>query len=177
MGFTKTLHMISKVTPESPLYNHIVRILGGKVEGQAILLPSRIYEFSKMNFAEKTIVDSSHITGHYAVYGDVTIGHCKVSGILHGGTYAANALITSSVSGPMRAFVGTYPKHPHVLPEQVTNHTHNKSHSIPGVVESISNHNMADLLDALFQKCFSQIVISMSSKVQIPMRFSALFRV
>ena len=35
----------------------------------------------------------------------------------------------------------------------------------------------AFLMDALFQKCFSQIVISMSSKVQIPMRFSALFRV
>ena len=92
----------------SPLYNHIVRILGGKFEGQAILLPSRIYEFSQMIFAEKTIVDSSHIQGHYAVYGDVTIGHCKVSGILHEGTFAANALITNSVSGPVRAFVGTY---------------------------------------------------------------------
>ena len=103
------------VTLGSPLYNHIVRILGGKFEGQAILLPSRIYEFSQMIFAENTIVDSSHITGHYAVYGDVTIGHCKVSGILHEGTYAANALITSSVSGPMRAFVGTYPTKSHEI--------------------------------------------------------------
>jgi hypothetical protein len=135
------------VTLGSPLHNHIVRILGGKVEGQAILLPSRIYEFSKMIFTEKTIVDSSHISGHYAVYGDITIGHCKVSGILHQGTYAANALITSSVSGPMRAFVGTYPTNPHVLPEQVPNHMHTKSHSVPGVVESTSNHIMADLLD------------------------------
>ena len=92
-----------------------------------------------MIFAENTIVDSSHISGHYAVYGDITIGHCKVSGILHQGTYAANALITSSVSGPM--------KHPHVLPEQVPNHMHTKSHSVPGVVESTSNHIMADLLD------------------------------
>jgi hypothetical protein len=144
--FNFQMYSFLVVTLGSPLYNHIVRILGGKVEGQAILLSSRIYEFSKMIFAENTIVDSSHITGHYAVYGDVTIGHCKVSGILHQGTYAANALITSSVSGPMRAFVGTYPKHPHVLPEQVTNHTHNKSHSIPGVVESTSD-NMADCFE------------------------------
>ena len=77
---------------------------------------------------------------------DITIGHCQVSGILHQGTYAANALITSSVSGPMRAFVGTYPKNPHVLPEQVNNRTHNTSHSIPSAIESTSN-NMADLFD------------------------------
>ena len=47
----------------------------------------------------------------------------------------------------MRAFVGTYPTNPHVLPEQVPNHMHTKSHSVPGVVESTSNHIMADLLD------------------------------
>ena len=144
--FNFQMYSFLVVTLGSPLYNHIVRILGGKVEGQAILLPSRIYEFSKMNFAEKIIVDSSHITGHYAVYGDVAIGHCKVSGILHQGTYAANALITSSVSRPMRSFIGTYPNNPHVLPEQVKTHTHNKAHSSPGVIESTSN-NMADFFE------------------------------
>jgi len=97
------------VTLGSPVYNCLLRILGVKIDGRALLFPSRIYEFSMIAFSDKAIVDSDHITGHYAVYGNITIGPCRVGGVSCGRNYVANALSTNIESGPMRAFVGTHP--------------------------------------------------------------------
>ena len=95
----------------SPTYNCLVRLLGVKFEGRALLLPHRMYEYSYITIAENTIVDSSQITGHYAIYGDITVGHCRLSGVMHEGTYAANAMIAAGESDPWRAFVGSYQPH------------------------------------------------------------------
>jgi len=92
----------------SPVYSFLLRMLGVKIDGQALLFPSRIYEFSKITLSDKAIIDSDHITGHYAVYNEITIGPCRVGGISCGGNYVANAMNTNTESGPMRAFVGTY---------------------------------------------------------------------
>ena len=51
---------------------------------------------------------TSNLIGHYAVYKKITIGPCKVGGIIHEGTYAVYALITSTESRPWRTFTGTY---------------------------------------------------------------------
>ena len=73
-----------------------------------MLFPNRLQDFSSLTFSDKTIVDSSHITGHYAVYDDINLGPCKVAGITREGAYIANALITSNESESLRSFVGTY---------------------------------------------------------------------
>jgi len=93
----------------SPVYNCLLRMLGVKIDGRALLFPSRIHEFSMINFSDKAIIDSDHISGHYAVYDDITIGACRVGGISCGRNYFANALSIHAENGPMRAFVGTYP--------------------------------------------------------------------
>jgi hypothetical protein len=92
----------------SPAFNFMMRILGVKIEGRALIYPHRMYEYSYVTVADKTIIDASQITGHYAVYGDVTLGPCKVAGVMHEGTYAANACIVSEESESWRTFVCTY---------------------------------------------------------------------
>ena len=67
-----------------------------------------ILDFTKIVFSDKAIVDSSHIFGHYVVYGNITSSPCRVGGVLHGGNYVANALVVNAESGPMRTFVGTH---------------------------------------------------------------------
>jgi hypothetical protein len=42
------------------------------------------------------------------LYNKINIGPCKVGGVIHEGTFAANALVTSEESGPWHSFVGTY---------------------------------------------------------------------
>ena len=72
-----------------------------------MIFPQGFYEYSLLKFADKAIVDTSSITGHYGVYSKVFIGPCEVSGVIHPGTYLANAsLISSKEAGPMRSFVG-----------------------------------------------------------------------
>ncbi len=92
----------------SPAFNIILKILGVTIEGRALLYPHRMYEYSHIAVADRTIIDGSQITGHYVIYGDVVLGPCKVSGIMHEGSYAANAFIVSDESEHMRAFVGNY---------------------------------------------------------------------
>merc|ERR1740124_1009420 len=109
-SFANTTYLISftQVLLGSPAYNCVMRILGSKFDGQTFIFSSVFYEYSLLTFADKTIADATHINGHYAVYGDVTIGPCMVSGVMHPGTFAANASITAKESGPLRIFVGTY---------------------------------------------------------------------
>jgi hypothetical protein len=92
----------------SPAFNVIMRCLGVNIEGRALMFPHRLYEYSYITVAEKTIIDGSQITGHYAVYGDVVVGPCKVSGVMHEGSYAANARIVAKESEHLRVFIGTY---------------------------------------------------------------------
>jgi hypothetical protein len=94
----------------SPTFNIIIKLLGVQIEGRSLLFPHRMYEYSYITIADRTILDASHITGHYVVYDDVTIGPCKVSGVMHEGAYAANALITGEESNSLRTFLGTHPK-------------------------------------------------------------------
>merc|ERR1712107_642317 len=84
-------------------------LLGGKIEDRALLFPQRLYEISLLQFNDRTIVDSSFVTGHYEIYGKLAIGPCQVGGVLHEGSCALNALVLSG-SDPWRAFVGTHPQ-------------------------------------------------------------------
>ncbi len=95
----------------SPIYNVLLRMLGAKFEGRAFVLEGEMYDYPFITLSDKAVVDNSpgtSIIGHYVVYNKVTIGPCKVGGIIHEGTFAANALLTSKESGPWRTFIGTY---------------------------------------------------------------------
>ena len=95
----------------SPGFNLILKLLGMRIEGRALIYPQRIHEFPFITVSDETIIDGSHITGHYVVHNNIKLGPSSFSGILHEGTYAANALLADKESGPLRAFVGGYEIH------------------------------------------------------------------
>jgi len=105
MAWNFQAYSLQRFVSGSPLCNLIVMVLGGQLESHTILF-GRIYEFSKFSAAARTIADSCHTTSHYVVFNEVTIGHCRVSGVLHNFTYVSNATLTSTMSGPMRAYIG-----------------------------------------------------------------------
>merc|ERR1712156_101118 len=97
----------------TPLYNILLQILGVTFEGRALIFEGEIYEHRFITILDKTLIDDSPgITGHFAIYDDITIGPCKVGGVIHPGTWVANANLSPSrkESGPWRTFVGTYDK-------------------------------------------------------------------
>ena len=108
MSYNYQTYSILRALHGSQAYNFIIRILGSKFKGQAILYDQRqMYEHPHIIISDKTIIDSAHIAGHYVVYNELHLGPCKMSGILHKGTYATNALIVAKDSGPYRSFVGS----------------------------------------------------------------------
>jgi len=111
MSFHFQQYSFLNIFQGSPAFNLILKLLGMRIEGRALLYPQRIYEFSFITVSNKTIIDGSHITGHYVVYSDIELGPSSFSGILHEGTYAANTILADKESGPLRAFVGGYKIH------------------------------------------------------------------
>ena len=51
-----------------------------------------------ITFSDKVTLDSNHISGHYAVHDNITIGLCRVGSTLRGGNYLANALSANTES-------------------------------------------------------------------------------
>ena len=93
----------------SPMYNVLVKFLGGKIDGYVILLPQEMYEFPYLSFENETIVEKSNILGHYVVYNDIALGPSQISGIIHEGNFAGNARVDGIIEKEpcYRAFVGS----------------------------------------------------------------------
>ena len=108
----QTWSVLSTVMLGSPSYNLLLRMLGVTFEGRAYVFEAKMYEHKFITLADKTLLDQSPgvTDGHYVVYDKITIGPCKVGGVLHEGTFAANAVLLSDESGPWRISVGTYGK-------------------------------------------------------------------
>ena len=83
-----------------------MKLLGMKIKGRVLLFSQSMYEFSFITIADKTTIDTSHVTGHYAVYNDVKLGPSNISGIMHEDSYAAKTSITTGESAALRSFVG-----------------------------------------------------------------------
>merc|ERR1712165_631568 len=84
-------------------------ILGVKFDGKALVFDAKMYEHPFITLADNVLVDQSPgIVGHYGIYDKITVGPCKVGGVIHHGTFVANGMVTSEESGPWRSVVGTY---------------------------------------------------------------------
>ena len=92
----------------SPPYTFIMRFLGVKNEGRALLYPFRFDEYPYISITNKTVVDGAYIGGHYVVYSEIILGPCKASGVMHEMYFAANALVVAKESEPWRANMGSY---------------------------------------------------------------------
>lgn len=91
----------------SSVYNALLAFLGVQIKGCAIVMDQALYEYQNVKIEDKTIIDSSHISGHHVVFDQVTLGHSSVRGILNQGTYCPCANIVGSQTEPWREYIGT----------------------------------------------------------------------
>lgn len=90
----------------SPAFNYIAKGLGARYKGRVLCLGYIIYDFPYITFSDRTIVDEALITGHFGIYGNITLGPTLVSGILHQGSFAmANAIMSEKETCPRRGSV------------------------------------------------------------------------
>ncbi|CAB9512691.1 Putative fatty-acid--CoA ligase FadD21 [Seminavis robusta] len=81
----------------TPFFNWFLRGMGCSVEGQALFFGIRIYDLPLITIKDRTIIDSSIVSGHSWVYEGVYIGPTTVAGVLHEGTFClANTHLVDS---------------------------------------------------------------------------------
>jgi len=92
----------------TPMMKYAMITLGCDVRGRRLLyFGNRLYDFHLLTFADRTIVDESHVTGHYGVLQSMTLGRCYVSGVLHRNCFVmANSVVRDEQSGPNRVILG-----------------------------------------------------------------------
>ena len=45
----------------------------------------RLHEFNLLTFDDRTMVSNAYVQGHFVVFGEVTLGCTRVSGVVHDG--------------------------------------------------------------------------------------------
>ncbi len=93
----------------SSAYNMMATLLGARIHERTLLLPQEMYDFPYIRTERGTIIDSAHVSGHYAVYEDVVIGPSLLSGVVNSDVFVANARIISKETEHLRVVVGTFP--------------------------------------------------------------------
>ncbi|CAB9514440.1 D-alanine--D-alanyl carrier protein ligase [Seminavis robusta] len=90
----------------TPMFGYYARFMGADVEGDLWYFGNAIYEFSCLHFKGRTIVDSSHVSGHYLDLNGLTLSDTYVSGLMHPGCYArAGSEVTEKENGPWKVFL------------------------------------------------------------------------
>ncbi|CAB9531058.1 D-alanine--D-alanyl carrier protein ligase [Seminavis robusta] len=90
----------------TPMFGYYARFMGAEVEGDLWYFGNTIYEYGYLHFKERTIVDDSHVSGHYLDGNGLTLGDTYVSGLLHPGCYArAGSVVSGDVNGPWKVFL------------------------------------------------------------------------
>lgn len=105
--FLKALSVPLVIFRGSPPYNLLLRLLGVKIRGPAIVIDQAIYEYSKITIEKYTIIDSSHVNGHYAEFDRLILGKSTLCGIVNQGTFVACGNTFENESLPWKAYIGT----------------------------------------------------------------------
>ncbi|CAB9527997.1 Putative fatty-acid--CoA ligase FadD21 [Seminavis robusta] len=81
----------------TPFFNWFLQGMGCNVEGRALFFGVRLYDLPLVTIKDKTIIDSSIVSGHSWVYDGVYIGPTTVAGVLHEGSFClANTYLEDS---------------------------------------------------------------------------------
>jgi hypothetical protein len=68
----------------TPFFNVVARFLGATMEGRALFLEAKLYDWPYLTLADKTIVEEGAIiTGHTVVFQELTIGPVRLAGVIH----------------------------------------------------------------------------------------------
>ena len=85
---------------------YFFRFMGAQVDGALWYFGNAIYDFHKLHFEDKAIVDDAHVSGHYVVYGTVTLKDTTLGGIVHPGAYCpAGSTLKDPESGPWKVYL------------------------------------------------------------------------
>ncbi|CAB9497124.1 D-alanine--D-alanyl carrier protein ligase [Seminavis robusta] len=91
----------------TPMFAYYARRMGAEVDGDLWYYGNSLYEYAKLHFHGCTIVDDSHVSGHYIDGNGITIGDTSVSGVVHPGCYASAGSVVSGENGPWKFFLKT----------------------------------------------------------------------
>ncbi|CAB9504320.1 D-alanine--D-alanyl carrier protein ligase [Seminavis robusta] len=92
----------------TPMFGYYARMMGAEVDGDLWYYGNSIYEFTKLHFHGGTIVDDSHVSGHYIDGNGLTLKDTFVSGVMHPGCYAsAGSVVPGEENGPWKVFLNT----------------------------------------------------------------------
>ncbi|CAB9530365.1 Putative fatty-acid--CoA ligase FadD21 [Seminavis robusta] len=77
----------------TPWFNICWRFLGARFqgEGHVLYMGEEFYDAPYLTFRKNTILDGSHVSGHYVVYNCVTLGNCEATGVISPFSYMAAA--------------------------------------------------------------------------------------
>ncbi|CAB9509907.1 D-alanine--D-alanyl carrier protein ligase [Seminavis robusta] len=89
----------------TPMFAYYARMMGATVQGELWFFGNSLYEYSKLHFEGNTIVDDSHVSGHFIDANGLTLEDTQVTGVLHPGCYAsAGSVVPASEHGPWKLF-------------------------------------------------------------------------
>ena len=104
----------------TPMFTNFAEMMGAQVDGDIWYFGDTLYEYRRLHFCGSTIIDRSHVTGHYLDGNGLVYDDTHVSGILHPGCYAnAGAMVAGPECGPWKLFMRatdskmTFGKPPH----------------------------------------------------------------
>ncbi|CAB9504318.1 D-alanine--D-alanyl carrier protein ligase [Seminavis robusta] len=90
----------------TPMFAYYARMMGATVEGDLWFFGNSLYEYAKLHFQGCTIVDDSHVSGHFIDGNGITIDDTYVTGVLHPGCYAsAGSVVSGPEHGPWKLFL------------------------------------------------------------------------
>lgn len=81
------------------------RLMGVSFKGKSILQSQNMFDHSNLEFADKTILDSSCVFGHYAIFDKITVGPCRMQGTIHPYSTVSCFDVKTRESGPAVAYV------------------------------------------------------------------------
>jgi len=93
-------------------FNGVATMLGTRFEGRALYFGQCIHDFNQQTIAHGTIVDGAVVCGHSFVYGDVSYGPNRLSGVYREKVFQTLFVGTNPSSqhdqvGPWKAVVGS----------------------------------------------------------------------
>ncbi|CAB9504322.1 hypothetical protein SEMRO_193_G082620.1 [Seminavis robusta] len=92
----------------TPMFGYYARMMGAEVDGDLWYYGNSLYEFTKLHFHGGTIVDDSHIRGHYIDGNGLTLKDTFVSGVMHPRCYAsAGSVVSGEENGPWKVFLNS----------------------------------------------------------------------
>ena len=81
----------------------------GKCRGRVFSLGDQFYDLPYVTIVDGAIIDGAHISAHFAVHMELSLGKAEVTGIVHPSAFImANSVVSMKESDPWRTITGKH---------------------------------------------------------------------